>query len=99
MTYRIAGFFRGENFSRIDLIQIFEGKNFTNHSTGTIVIIIIITREIMHVKFSLAGMAELYKVESIVQGKYGLLQLVQCYPVCKKGLIHTIVMLLASLHY
>ena len=47
-----SGFFRGENFSRIDLVQIFKGKNFTNHSTGASVIIIIIMRKIMRVKFS-----------------------------------------------
>ena len=67
-VYRIAGFFRGENFSRIDLIQIFEGKIFTNHSTGASVIII--TREITRVKFSQAGMVELYEVEPIVRGYY-----------------------------
>ena len=61
------GFFRGEKFSRIDLIQIFEGKNFTNHSTGTSVIII--AREITCVK-SQAGMVELYKVESVAQSYY-----------------------------
>ena len=48
--YCIAGFFRGVKFSRIDLVQIFEGKNFTNHSTGASVIIIIITRDITRVK-------------------------------------------------
>ena len=52
--YRIAGFFRGEKFSRIDLIQIFKGKIFTNRSTGASVIIII-TREITRVKFSQAS--------------------------------------------
>ena len=51
--YRIAGFFRGEKFSRIDLIQIFKGKIFTNRSTGASVIII--TREITRVKFSQAS--------------------------------------------
>ena len=43
------GFFRGVNFSRIDLIQIFEGENFMNHSTGASVIIII-TREITRIE-------------------------------------------------
>ena len=44
---------------------------------------------------------ELYEVESVVRGYYVYkeMQLVQRYPVCKKGLIHTIVTLLASLHY
>ena len=66
-----SGFFRGVKFSRIDLVQIFEGKNFTNHSTGaTVIIIIIIMREITSVKFSQAGMVELYEVESVVQGYY-----------------------------
>ena len=44
-----SGFFRGEKFSRIDLIQIFEGKIFTNHSTGASVITVI-TREITRVE-------------------------------------------------
>ena len=65
-----SGFFRGENFSRIDLIQIFEGKNFTNHSTGASVTVIIITRKITRVKFSQAGMVELYEVECVVRGYY-----------------------------
>ena len=61
-----SGFFRGENFSRIDLVQIFVGKNFTNHSTGASVII----NYYYACEIQQAGMVKLYKVESVVRGYY-----------------------------